>query len=776
MTIIVTQTNYLSNKYSYVPAELVALPQWVVWKYEARPGQSKQTKIPYNPSNGRKASSTDPSTWGSFDDAVAVEKAYTGIGFTVTDSDPYLAIDIDNCIVNGELTDDAKRLVAKLDSYTEVTPSGVGLRVWLRGRKPESRSKNSSKNVEIYESRRYFTVTGRHLDGTPTTINDRQAELTTIYNELFPPKATDQQKPVHTPVAIPTDLDDRGILDCMFGSKNGASILALWNGDTSAYNGDASSADQALCNHLAFWCGRDASRMDRLFRQSDLMRPKWDRHARSGETYGQGTIRTAIESCLNVFTPRNTAESETTKKTNVAATINAAREFVRHADLRELAGVKRATNLVRVADAVLDVLEQRNRLTTSIPVRLVAESAGVGKSSANRLLPKLTPWLLKLESASVENTAAVYSLNPSFCVDGTVFFHSKGGNEGGCPIYAKTPITPITAHKAADPFNQGGSKNQLHRALRLVIGDTATDVLEELESHDFPRVAAIRSFNQRVAEQATQEQPDPALDSWIEAEAQKLKYDPQPVELRSTIKRYNAIENEDRTEVVDTLGGVKDWPEGVRVLLSEGLIVVEEGTIKLISGYVTILNTLTKSLGPVALRVIDALTECDGQSNGEIAKGFSLSEGSVSRACTALERMGVIESKRDGLKKCRYLNPEWVAIIRTMLPRMKTNGLRHKRALAYAAEAYNHCVHLLKTETDPQKCEKIKRRQERAQDRLIALADQEAPGLADNESFTKEVQAVTSTAKAPEMPEPGVLAWHRLVDLTGKGLLTNGAS
>ncbi|HPM69001.1 MAG TPA: hypothetical protein PLX45_22245, partial [Piscinibacter sp.] len=73
-----------------VPACLIERPQWVCWKYEQRDG--KATKVPINPRTGQKASSTDPSTWTSFDDAVAACRRFTtleGVGFVFTQDDPF---------------------------------------------------------------------------------------------------------------------------------------------------------------------------------------------------------------------------------------------------------------------------------------------------------------------------------------------------------------------------------------------------------------------------------------------------------------------------------------------------------------------------------------------------------------------------------------------------------------------------------------------------------------------------------------------------------------
>src|SRR5207249_867267 len=98
-------------------------------------------------------------------------------------------------------------------------------------------------------------------------------------------------------------LTDEDVLVRAQAAKNGAKFRALWNGDTNGHHNDDSAADLALCDYLAFWTGKDAEQMDRLFRQSKLMREKWD-SPRPGGTYGSMTIRKAITDREEVYTPR----------------------------------------------------------------------------------------------------------------------------------------------------------------------------------------------------------------------------------------------------------------------------------------------------------------------------------------------------------------------------------------------------------------------------------------------------------------------------------------
>jgi primase-polymerase (primpol)-like protein len=160
-------------------AEYSSDQKWVVWRRLTRDG--KPTKVPYDPKTGRKADATDPTTWGTLDEAEeAFQRSqerrwpYNGIGFVLADDDPFTGVDIDHCIgKNGEIHPAAQTIVERLNSYTERTPSGDGLRVWVKARMPGDKHKKAiapGVTVEIYDARRYFTVTGDQLEGTPDDI------------------------------------------------------------------------------------------------------------------------------------------------------------------------------------------------------------------------------------------------------------------------------------------------------------------------------------------------------------------------------------------------------------------------------------------------------------------------------------------------------------------------------------------------------------------------------------------------------------------------------
>jgi putative DNA primase/helicase len=144
-----------------ISEELRRRPQWLVWKLEEREG--KPTKVPYIAGGVGKASSTDSETWRSFDEAVAALKTgrYDGIGFVFCTGDPYAGVDLDDCRnpETGKLEEWAARIVQDLGGYTEVSPSGMGVHIIVRGKAP---NKKRGK-VEAYSSERYFTMTGQVL-------------------------------------------------------------------------------------------------------------------------------------------------------------------------------------------------------------------------------------------------------------------------------------------------------------------------------------------------------------------------------------------------------------------------------------------------------------------------------------------------------------------------------------------------------------------------------------------------------------------------------------
>jgi P4 family phage/plasmid primase-like protien len=296
-----------------VPASLIELAQWVCWKYIERGG--KQTKVPFNPKTGGSASTTDPTTWSSFEDAVLAWRSgeHAGVGFVFTSDDPFCGIDLDDCIDDeGNIVSAAQAIIDGLDSYTEVSPSGKGVKVFISGRKPEglgckSKALKGFRETEVYDHGRFFTVTGMHVPGTPQIVLERQAALEALCEQLWTKKSKARKN--RTVESSGFSDDDDALIKRASSAANGDRFKTLWSGDTSSYADDHSGADQALCNMLAFWTDKDAARMDRLFRRSGLFRHKWD-EKRGAETYGARTINKAVADCHETYSPsRNTPPS-----------------------------------------------------------------------------------------------------------------------------------------------------------------------------------------------------------------------------------------------------------------------------------------------------------------------------------------------------------------------------------------------------------------------------------------------------------------------------------
>jgi putative DNA primase/helicase len=290
-----------------IPAELRNLRQWVVWTYVGRDG--KRAKIPFTCA-GFTASSTSSATWSTFDKVLEAAPRFDGIGFVFTAADPYFGIDLDGCRdpESGSIEPWAKKILDDVLSYTEITPSGRGLHVIGIGKLPAGgRHKHP---VEIYDKGRYFTMTGHHLASTPIAIEETSVDTDELIRRYFGGTEPTPSAPRPTQ---PVDMDDLDLLDKARHADNGSRFIALYDHGDFAGVGDGthSAGDLSLCSRLAFWTGRDAARIDRLFRASALMRDKWD-SSRGSETYGSQTIAKAIAECDEVYTPRTAERPECT--------------------------------------------------------------------------------------------------------------------------------------------------------------------------------------------------------------------------------------------------------------------------------------------------------------------------------------------------------------------------------------------------------------------------------------------------------------------------------
>jgi putative DNA primase/helicase len=215
----------------------------------------------------------------------------------------------------------AAALLARLDSYAEVSPSGTGLKVWVRGTKPGTgwcKEPFADGEVEMYDRGRFFTVTGLRWPDTPATIQDRQQAVDDLYREVLAAKQARRGQRHHAgngecakgegpfrvkPPSVAGPLTDDQIVRKAGRAANGDKFRRLMAGHTGDYDGDDSNADSGLCCLLAFYT-KDPAQIDRIFRTSGLMRDKWDER-RGDSTYGERTIARALEVVTEQWTPRS---------------------------------------------------------------------------------------------------------------------------------------------------------------------------------------------------------------------------------------------------------------------------------------------------------------------------------------------------------------------------------------------------------------------------------------------------------------------------------------
>jgi primase-polymerase (primpol)-like protein len=310
------------NEPEAIPETLRERDQWVCWREEERDG--KPTKIPVTPGAGGFASATESETWASFEAALDYsETEYAdGVGFVFTDDDPIVGVDLDDCRdpETDDVDDAALDIIERLDSYTEVSPSGTGYHVLITGALPEGRNRRGS--VELYDTARFFTVTGDHVEWTPTRVARRQDALIAIHREYVQGTErdtasesesrgdADDRSPTTGAADVDVDLEDEDLLEKARNASNGEKFERLWNGNTVGYDSQ-SEADMALCCLLAFWTGGDQTQIDHLFRQSGLHREKWDEvHYADGSTYGEKTIERAIATTSEFYDPDAGGDTE----------------------------------------------------------------------------------------------------------------------------------------------------------------------------------------------------------------------------------------------------------------------------------------------------------------------------------------------------------------------------------------------------------------------------------------------------------------------------------
>ena len=269
------QTNVYGELYATgvdfadVPAELTAIDRWINWRAETKP-EGTFSKIPLG--DGQKPSNAlDSRNWINFDGAVAryqCDTIFSGIGF-VLDGDGIVGIDVDNVRAgDGEIKTWAAEVVEHVPTYWEVSPSGRGLRAFVRidGR---WRGPKRCGGIEVYDDKRFLTVTGQRTATSSTELLSGADAANAL------------------------DWLRRGPLAVAEMRMRDPQAGRLWSGDRSGYR-SPSEADFALAKRLAFYMAGDGRRIEAAMRASRLYRPKWD-EPRNGERYLDIVIEKALQ-------------------------------------------------------------------------------------------------------------------------------------------------------------------------------------------------------------------------------------------------------------------------------------------------------------------------------------------------------------------------------------------------------------------------------------------------------------------------------------------------
>ena len=304
------------TKLDNIPAEMKALPNWVAFRAETLES-GKVKKILLSPNKGASsveylkwAKANDPTTWATFDKAVAFAKKYKldGLAFAMSGSG-MTCIDLDKHLdENGKPSALAQRFIdAAKGTYIEKSVSGRGLHIFYMGARPEGyQLVNKEKEVENYDSSRFISMTGNLYAGSARAPIAPSAELiSTLKSSLKPVQQ-------HVAVSMPLGMDDNALIDKIRSSKVGHDFDALWRGELiltkSDGTGDPSRCDYMLCNMLGFFSGGDVAQVERLIKSSGLYRPE------KPDKYYAMTARNACDALKKVYTP--TQKQNNTKKNN----------------------------------------------------------------------------------------------------------------------------------------------------------------------------------------------------------------------------------------------------------------------------------------------------------------------------------------------------------------------------------------------------------------------------------------------------------------------------
>jgi hypothetical protein len=308
-----------ANLLSNIPHKMTVHKSWVVWAEAPGTSGRKYKKMPQNPMTRSGEDWNNSRNWSHR--AVATElferdATLRGIGFAFSVNDPFTFFDLDGVIIRGKLLPWAAEFAKTIDSYTEISNSGTGIKIIVEAKLGDRGntlmfvdSNGEQHEVEVYDRNRFFAATGNRLESTPRDIANRQELLDTLH----PPVEDQEDGP---PIERSTDeyaksvdaIADEKLISTIIASKGGMKFQRLMNGNMKGYAGQF-TASGALCRILGFWTRANPERIDRIYRQSKLYdQDWWDEEHTRGKSRAQYVIDSACRKAAAkpMYTPRST--------------------------------------------------------------------------------------------------------------------------------------------------------------------------------------------------------------------------------------------------------------------------------------------------------------------------------------------------------------------------------------------------------------------------------------------------------------------------------------
>jgi hypothetical protein len=247
-----------------IPDTLTGRDQWIAWTTEQRGDKlTKTPRAPWATDHAGLVNATDPDNWTDFETASEWGEMMPnwGVAYVFAASGPIVGIDLDDCIVNKTIQPWAWQIMDDVDSFTEYSPSGTGLHSYATG-ELDAAMKNDEEGVEMYDRDRFFTVTGSHVEETPTVVTEAQAAIDRLVDEYMvedpTPAADDDTEPAApTPTGQAHPLYDLAVREVYPGKPTETNIEHPVHGSSTGANFKIfADRETAICWHGGHSYGR----------------------------------------------------------------------------------------------------------------------------------------------------------------------------------------------------------------------------------------------------------------------------------------------------------------------------------------------------------------------------------------------------------------------------------------------------------------------------------------------------------------------------------------